>query len=258
MKNIYFISDAHLSFNEDKPEIGKRRKLMDFLEYIISEGETRELYLVGDLFDFWFEWYHVIPKYWFPVLYRLRQVVDSGIPVRFITGNHDFYAGSYLEEQIGLNCFNESCEFEVEAKRFFVAHGDGLAKKDRGYRFLKRVIRSPLAIFLYKTFISADLGIQLARWASHSSRQLVNIDKSSWAEEYHQFARDKFQLGFDYVILGHLHYPLIKEDSPLNKTFVCCGDWISYFSYAKYDGNRLSLEYWQDDPRGSATRARVE
>jgi UDP-2,3-diacylglucosamine hydrolase len=246
MKNIYFISDAHLSIREDKPEKEKRRKLLDFLEYIMADGETRALYLVGDLFDFWFEWYHVIPKYWFPILYRLRQVVDSGIAVTFITGNHDFYVGSYLQEEIGLKCFNESCEFEVGAKRFFVAHGDGFARKDRGYRLLKKIIRNSLAIFLFKTFISADLGIQLARWTSHTSRQLVDIDKSVWAKEYHQFAQKKFHQGFDYVILGHIHYPIIKENDPKEKVFVCCGDWMTYFSYAKYDGKRLSLEYWRD------------
>ena len=246
MKNIYFISDAHLSIKEDSLEIEKRRKLLDFLDYIMTDGETRELYLVGDLFDFWFEWYHVIPKYWFPVLYRLRQVVDSGITVSFITGNHDFYTGSYLQEEIGLRCFKGSCEFQVKEKRFFVAHGDGYAKKDWGYRLLKKIIRSPLAIFLYKTLIPADLGIQLARWVSHSSRQLVNIDKSSWAEEYYQFARKKFLQGFDYVILGHIHYPIKKENEPMKKTFVCCGDWMTYFSYARFDGNQLSLEYWQE------------
>ena len=95
MKNIYFIADAHLSFKVDEREKEKRKKLHDFLEFIMIKGEAKELYLVGDLFDFWFEWYHVIPKYWFPVLYQLRKLVESGITVTFIPGNHDFYPGSY-------------------------------------------------------------------------------------------------------------------------------------------------------------------
>ncbi|UCH95904.1 MAG: UDP-2,3-diacylglucosamine diphosphatase [Candidatus Aminicenantes bacterium] len=245
MKNIYFISDAHLSLKEDEIEKEKRKKLLGFLEYIMTAGEAKELYLLGDLFDFWFEWYHVIPKYWFPILYQLRKLVESGINVNFLTGNHDFYTGSYLQKEIGLRCFNESCEFEKDKKRFFVAHGDGYAKKDRGYRLLKKIIRSPVSIFLYKTFISPDLGMQMARWASKSSRQLVNIDKAAWAEEYYRFAQKKFHHGFDYVILGHLHYPIIKEDRPSGKTFVCCGDWMTQFTYTKYDGKRLTLEYWR-------------
>jgi len=244
MKNIYFIADAHLSFKVDEIEKEKRKKLLDFLEYIMIKGEAKELYLVGDLFDFWFEWYHVIPKYWFPVLYQLRKLVESGITVTFLPGNHDFYPGSYLQKEIGLKCFKESCEFEMDGKRFFVAHGDGCAQKDRGYRLLKRIIRSPVSVFLYKTFIPADLGMQLARWASKSSRQLVNIDKSAWAEEYYRYAQKKFDQGFDYVILGQLHYPLVKEDSQSGKIFVSCGDWMTQFTYCKYDGKRLTLEYW--------------
>jgi UDP-2,3-diacylglucosamine hydrolase len=245
MKNIYFIADAHLSFKVDEKEKEKRKKLHDFLEYIMIKGEAKELYLVGDLFDFWFEWYHVVPKYWFPVLFQLRKLVESGITVTFIPGNHDFYPGSYLQKEIGLKCFKESCEFEINGKRFFVAHGDGYAQKDRGYRLLKRIIRSPVSIFLYKTFIPADLGMQLARWASKSSRELVNIDKAAWAEEYYRFAQQKFHDGFDYVILGHLHYPLVKEDNQKEKIFVSCGDWMTQFTYSKYDGQRLTLEYWE-------------
>ena len=245
MKNIYFIADAHLSFKVDEIEKEKRKKLRDFLEYIMIKGEAKELYLVGDLFDFWFEWYHVVPKYWFPVLYQLRKIVESGITVTFLPGNHDFYPGSYLQTEIGLKCFKESCEFERDGKRFFVAHGDGYAQKDRGYRLLKRIIRSPVSIFLYKTFISADLGMQLARWASKSSRELVNIDKSAWAEEYYRFAQKKFDEGFDYVILGHLHYPLVKEDNQMGTIFVSCGDWMTQFTYCKYDGKRLTVEYWK-------------
>jgi len=244
MKNIYFIADAHLSFKEDEIEFIKRKKLHDFLQFLAAEGETKELYILGDLFDFWFEWYHVIPKYWFPILYQLRKLIDSGITVYFFAGNHDFYTGSYLQKEIGLKCIDDSQEFEIEGKHFFLAHGDGYAKKDRGYRLLKRIIRHPVSIFLFKTLISADIGIQMAKAASKSSRNLVNIDKSAWAEEYFKFAQKKFQQGFDYVILGHLHYPLIKEDTQKGKIFLSCGDWIKQFTYGKFDGEQLTLENW--------------
>ncbi|MCP5054246.1 MAG: UDP-2,3-diacylglucosamine diphosphatase [bacterium] len=245
MNNIYFISDAHLSFTDSESEREKKGKLLRFLDHIRTEGNTRELYLVGDIFDFWFEWYHVVPKYCFPVLFRFRQLVESGIPVTFISGNHDFHFGRYLENEVGIRCFDESMEFEAEGKRFFVGHGDGYAKNDRGYRLLKKIIRNRVSIFLYKTFIPADLGVQIARWTSHTSRKVVKIEKHSWAEEYYQFARGKFDAGFDYVVLGHIHYPMIREDEGNGKTYINCGDWITQFTYGKYDGSRLTLNRWE-------------
>ena len=124
--------------------------------------------------------------------------------------------------------------FEVNSKRFFVAHGDGYAKTEMGYRILKRIIRSPVSIILYKTLVPAEIGMQIAKWTSRSSRKLERMDKSSWVEEYTRFAKEKFDDGFDYVVLGHIHYPFIKEDG--GNVYVNCGDWISEFSYAKYDG----------------------
>ena len=241
MKNIYFISDVHLAFWENELEKGKRDKLIEFFDFISSNAG--ELYILGDMFDFWFEWYHVIPKYWFPVLYHLRMLVESGIRINFITGNHDFYTGKYLKNDIGVACFNEYKEFEVNSKRFFVAHGDGYARGDRGYRFLKKFIRNPFTIFLYKTLVPADIGVQLAKWTSHSSRKFGKTDKSLWIEEYYKFAKKKFDDGFDYVVLGHIHHPYIKEEG--GKVYVNCGDWISKFSYAKYDGETLTLNLWK-------------
>ncbi len=244
VRNIYFVSDAHLGFVEDDVEREKRGKLMDFLHYIQEEGNTGALYLVGDIFDFWFQWYHVIPRYWFPILCRLRQLIEAGIEVVFITGNHDFYTGTFLEREVGLRCFAGQREFVVAGKSFFVAHGDGYAREDRGYRLLKRIIRHPVANFLFKTFIPADWGMQLARWTSSSSRKLVKIEKHSWSEEYYRFAQEKFKCGFDYVVMGHIHLPLLREEAGSSKVYLNCGDWMKHFTYGKYDGNRLSLHEW--------------
>ena len=239
-KNIYFISDVHLTFKEDHRENEKRKKLLDFLTTISQDA--KELYILGDLFDFWFEWRHVIPKYWFPILFQFKKMADAGIKINFITGNHDFYTGQYLEKEIGISCFAGHKEFQVGTKRFFAAHGDGYAKKDRGYRLLKKIIRSPVSQFLYKTFIPADIGMQIAKWTSYSSRKLVKIGKTAWSEEYFQLARGKFNEGFDYVLLGHLHLPTVKEED--GKIYINCGDWMTEFTYAKYDGQTLTLKKW--------------
>lgn len=241
MKSIYFISDIHLAFEEDEAELQKRRKLLSFCEHIMDRASA--LYILGDLFDFWFEWHHVIPKYWFPVLHRFRQMIEAGVEIHFTTGNHDFFTGRYLEKEIGMECHRESAEFSIDGKRFFAAHGDGLAKWDRGYRILKKIIRHRLAIFFYRNFVPADIGMLLAKWTSRSSRKLVKIDRVAWGEEYFQFARQKFAQGYDYVLLGHVHEPLQRDEN--GHTYINCGDWLQHFTYALYDGRTLSLNKWE-------------
>jgi len=243
MTELYFISDVHLAARLSEAEKKKQRRLLSFLEHI--EGRAHTLYILGDLFDFWFEWYHVIPRYWFPVIHRLRRLIESGTPVFLIPGNHDFAAGSYLKNEVGISCVEESYRFTAGEKRFFLAHGDGLARSDRGYRILKRIVRSSLAGFLFRTFIPADLGMQLAKWISRSSREFRQIDRSAWNEEYFAFAREKFAEGYDHVLLGHLHLPVEREVN--GKKYINCGDWLSHFSYARFDGRVLGLHSWSRD-----------
>jgi UDP-2,3-diacylglucosamine hydrolase len=240
MKKIYFISDVHLAFQETPGEADKRKKLIGFLHHL--HHNAKELVIVGDFFDFWFEWYHVVPKYWFPILHLLRNLVDAGISVTYVAGNHDFFMGTFLQREVGIACRSDDYTFVVDSKRFFVAHGDGLAKKDHGYRLLKRILRHPISNFLYKTLIPADLGMQVAKWTSHSSRRLKFIDRRQWSEEYHRYARDKFAEGFDFVVLGHLHYPMHREEG--GKVYINCGDWINHFTFGVYDGRTLLLQKW--------------
>lgn len=240
MKCTYFISDVHLSFSPSAIEQKKLTRLHSFLDFIKPDAEA--LFILGDLFDFWFEWYHVIPKYWFGVLHHFRNLIESGIQIHLIKGNHDFYLGHYLRDQVGFLCHGQSYTFSLNDKKFFLSHGDGLAKKDRGYRVMKKIIRNPLSIFLFKSILPADLGIQLAKWTSRSSRSLIQKKKRHWSGEYFQVAREKFKQGFDYVILGHLHVPEIRKEE--HHVYVNCGDWIGEFSYARFDGRTLSLHSW--------------
>ncbi len=240
-KKIYFISDIHLLFEEDDAERVKRKKLYLFFEKLKKKDI---LVIAGDLFDFWFEWYHVIPKYWFEVFHRFKNMIDSGIIIHFITGNHDFTFGDYLTDSIGIKCHNESMELKEDEKTFYIAHGDGLAKKDRGYRFLKRVMRNRLSKFLFKIFVHPDLGIQISKWASHSSRKMVKIDKIAWSEEYFEYAKTKFDESFNYVVMGHLHTPMrrVTDDG---RIYLNTGDWMHHFSYGVFDGKDLKLEFFK-------------
>ena len=246
MKSIYFLSDVHLAIHEDELEKQKRERLLHFLGYLVEQGETESLYILGDLFDFWFEWYHAIPKYWFPILNALKKLADLGVNVYLIPGNHDFVVSGYLENDIGITRLPEFSQFVAGGKRFYVGHGDGLAKRDGGYRLLKRIIRSPVSIFLFRTFISADLGIQIAKWVSRSSRELRQVDRSAWNEEYFAFAQRKFSEGFDFVLLGHIHQPLEREEN--GKKYINCGDWLREYTYACFDGINLRLHKWDDNP----------
>ena len=241
MKHIYFISDIHLSLVSGEAELHKRAKLLGFLDSIIEPGAA--LYILGALFDFWFEWHHVIPKYWWEILFKFKQMKEAGMELHFVTGNHDFYTGRFLEESVGLTCWDDAAVFEAGGKRFYAAHGDGLAEKDRGYRFLKRVIRNRASIFLFKNFIPADWGMQLAKWTSHTSRELKQIDQEAWSEEYFRFAEGKFAEGFDVVLLGHVHLPTIRRKDGC--VYINCGDWLNHRSYAEYDGKQMNLRTWE-------------
>lgn len=241
MEHIYFISDVHLSLVNGEAESRKREKLLGFLDSITQPRAA--LYILGDLFDFWFEWHHVIPKYWWNILYKFRQMKEAGMELHFITGNHDFYTGRFLEESVGMTCWDDAAVFEAGGKRFYAAHGDGLAAKDKGYRFLKRVIRHPLSIFLFKNLIPADWGMQLAKWTSHTSRELKQIDQVAWSEEYFRFAEGKFDEGFDVVLLGHVHLPMIREKK--GQVYVNCGDWLNHRTYVEFDGRDIHLKKWE-------------
>ncbi len=240
-KNIYFISDIHLKFVKDEEEEIKQQKLIEFLLSI--KDDAKELYIIGDLFDFWFEWYSVIPKYWFNIFFHFKILIKNGVKISFLTGNHDFYFNSYLEDEIGFICYDEKTEFEIDTdsgiKSFFIAHGDGYAKKDRGYRFLKKIIRNKFSIFLFKTFIPPDLGMWIAKKTSETSGKHRN-DGPDWQEEYFDFAKSKFKENYDFVVLGHLHKSVRKELD--GKVYINSGDWINSFSYAIFDGKDLLLK----------------
>ena len=241
MKNIYFISDIHLSFFEDEFEQKKKEKLIRFFRFIAEDAS--DLYLLGDVFDFWFEWYFVIPKYHFEVFYELRKLIEKGVKVHYVTGNHDFYLGDYMHDEIGIDCIDECTDFIVAGKKFFVAHGDGYAKSDGNYRILKKILRHRISNFLFKTFIPPDIGIKIAKLASGSSRKLRKVDRGYWSKQYLEFAEKKLSEGYDFVLLGHLHFPVRENIS--GKTYINTGDWINYYSYARFDGKELSLENFE-------------
>ena len=197
---------------------------------------------MGDLFDFWFEYRHAIPKGYFPVLSRLEQLARSGIPITYLGGNHDFWIGDFLEKEIGIRVHQEPIEVDLQGRRAFLAHGDGLARGDRGYKILKRVLRHPLPVALFR-LIHPDLGIAFARRTSHTSHRYTNTRETLVEGMLAEVAEEKLASGFDLVVFAHLHRP--HHVSSDGKDFVILGDWVKHFTYAELVDGRISLKHWE-------------
>ena len=239
-KNIFFLSDAHFGAPIGVSESEKVRKLTDFGKEVINEGDT--LFFLGDLFDFWFAWRQVIPKSAFRILHILRGWREKGIDMYYLAGNHDFRLGGFLEEEIGFKTFRDRIDFIAGGKKFHLFHGDGVQKSDVGYRVLKRVFRNKVNQQLFM-LIHPDLGIMIADWSSSKSRESQVLKNPSKAEDdYYAYAQKKIEEGFDYILMGHTHRPLLKK---LGKgCYLNTGNWYSAFSYGKFDGSELTLQYF--------------
>ncbi len=233
---IYFLSDAHLGAEAGQKEIFKEKKLLAFLDQVKKDGNY--LYILGDLFEFWFEYENVMPKMHFSILTELKELTQKGVKTIYVTGNHDFWLGDFLSKEIGIRICKESVSAEHQGKKIFIIHGDGLAKKDRGYRILKRILRNRTNIWLYRQ-LPPDLGIPLAKKVASISRSHTS-KKEKYLEDYVNFARGKIEEGYDAVVMGHTHYPMFRD---LGKgIYMNVGDWIENFTYGKLEGGKLFLE----------------
>ncbi len=236
---LLFLSDAHLGLGTEEDQQIRKNNLFKCLDHYAPTLE--KLFILGDLFDFWFEWRYVILKHHFQVLYKLRELVSRGIEIHFLAGNHDFALGDFLSDEIGIHTHLDKHQFEHEGKRFCVMHGDGLAPADRWYRILKRIFRSRTNQKLYR-LLHPDFGVGLANHCSYTSR---NYNGRRWdidGRAYLEAAEKLISEGNDYVLFAHNHEPLLQPVK--NGIYVNTGDWIRYFSYAVYDEGVMTLKYW--------------
>jgi len=242
---VYFISDAHLGEHSRDVETRKEERLTSFFDHIAARASC--LYIVGDLFDFWFEYRQVVPSGHHRILRRLADLVHSGTRVIYLAGNHDFWLDDFFPREIGVETSREPLSVKHQGLSLYVAHGDGLAQPDRGYRVLKKILRHPLNIRLYR-LIHPDIGIPLARLASASSRAYTDQKALELVKEYERAAREILSQGFDAVVLGHSHYPSLRSFE--GKTYLNIGDWITHFTYGRLRDSKLALQVWES---GAAT-----
>jgi UDP-2,3-diacylglucosamine hydrolase len=241
-KKYYFFSDVHLGFKSKDEEKEKERKLVGFLETIRKDAE--KIFIVGDLFDCWIEYRKVVPKGYYRTLAKLNEIVEQGIEVNFFSGNHDFWLNTYLRDDVGLKMHSGSMETELDGKKFYIVHGDGLSKGDLGYKIIKKILRNPLNQFLY-SWLHPDIGIWLAEGSSKKSRSAAE-DKFHGASGMQEFAERKIAEGFDYVVMGHYHKPQnteIKSGSN-SGNYITLGDWIKNFTYGEFGGGRFEIKKW--------------
>lgn len=244
--NIYFASDFHLGAPNDEESLKREKRIVNWLDEI--KIDAKEIYLVGDIFDFWFEYKHTIPKGFVRLQGKIAELTDSGIPVYAFTGNHDMWMFDYLPKELGIQLLKGNITRTYNGKKFLIGHGDGLGPGDYGYKFIKKVFANKLCQWAFAR-IHPNLGMGIGNYWSKKSRKVnAEHDEKFLGEENEWlaiFAKDYLKKEhIDYFIFGHRHLPLeIKLNE--KSTYINLGEWIKYNSYAVFDGNELILKYFK-------------
>lgn len=244
-KKVYFISDFHLGAPNYASSITREKRIVDFLK--IAQLDAAHIFIVGDLFDFWYEYKTVVPKGYTRILGKLAEITDSGIPISFFVGNHDMWMSGYFETELNIPVYYEPQEFEFNQKKFYVGHGDGLGPGDNGYKFIKKIFRNKLCQRMFG-ILHPSMGMAIANYFSRKSREATGTKEEHFLGENEEwliiYCREVLQQKhFDYFIFGHRHLPIdfaLKE----NSRYINLGDWIRYNSYAVFDGKELALKYY--------------
>lgn len=232
---IYFISDVHLGFYHRSKDKEREDLLLKVLEKISLDAT--EIFLLGDIFDYWFEYKTVVPKYFYRTLAVFKRLTDQGIRIEYLVGNHDFAHKSFFEEELDVRIFTDDIERTLLGKRFYLSHGDELNPADKSYKIAKRILRSTFNQWLYAK-LHPDFAIELASKTSNQSRKYSGL-KYPAHDFMLEFANAKIEEGFDYVIMGHRHK--VAELNFKNGVYKNLGDWLKDPRIAKFDGSTLEL-----------------
>ena len=245
-KKVYFLSDFHLGAPNDTESRKREDRLVRFLQD--ARKDAGVIFIVGDIFDFWFEYKTVVPKGFVRILGTLAQMADEGIQLHIFTGNHDLWMQDYLSKELNAKLYFEPQQFTIQNKQFLIGHGDGLGPGDEGYKRLKKIFTNPICQWLFR-WLHPDAGIQLANYFSRKSRAKTgNADELFLGEDKEWlilYAKEQAKtMAVDYFIFGHRHYAI---DLRLNdkSRYINLGDWIRLNTYAVFDGKDVQLLTWE-------------
>jgi len=248
-KKIYFLSDFHLGAPNAEASLAREKKIIRFLDEI--KPDAAQIFIVGDLFDFWYEYKKVVPRGYVRILGKLAEITDAGIPIHFFVGNHDMWMKNYFQKELNIPVYFEPVAFEFNHKKFLIGHGDGLGPGDHGYKFIKKIFRNKACNWLFGILPPA-IGMGIAHYFSRKSRAQTGQSNEIFLGEDREwliiYCKEVLQKEFyDYLVFGHRHLPI---DCNLNdkSRYINLGDWIKYFSYAVFDGNNLELKYYTPIP----------
>lgn len=248
-KNIYFASDFHLGSPNHAESRIREDRIVRWLTSI--ESTCSELFLMGDIFDFWFEYRTVIPKGYIRLQGKLASMSDAGIKLYFFKGNHDMWVEDYFTKEMGIQIISDELVIERGGKSFYLHHGDGLGPGDGNYRILRSIFRNPVCRWLF-SILPPTIGLGIATGWSSKSR-IVNTrveevfigEENEWLAVYSREVLAKQH--YDYFVYGHRHLPMVI-DLGNNSKYYNIGEWFGFNSYAVFDGEELSLKYFERDP----------
>lgn len=246
-KKIYFASDQHFGAPSAEASFPREQKFVAWLTTIQKDAEI--IFLLGDLFDFWFEYKTVVPKGFVRVLGKLAEIRDAGIQIYFFVGNHDLWMNDYFEKELNIPVFYDNKEFTFNDKTFLIGHGDGKGPGDKGYKRMKRVFTNPFSKWVFR-WLHPDLGVKLAKHLSVKNKLLSGAadvqflgEENEWLVQYAKRKLEKKH--YNFLVFGHRHLPLIIKVGP-NSDYVNLGDWIGYFTYGVFDGEKFELKTFKN------------
>ena len=244
----YFASDFHLGAPSYNLSRDRENQVVAWLDFI--KDDAAEVFLMGDIFDFWFEYRTVVPKGYIRLLGKLAELSDAGTKLYFFKGNHDMWVFDYFKKELKMHIISDEMEMERNGKKFFLHHGDGVGNGDSGYKLLKKLFRSKVCQWLFAR-AHPNLGVGLANyWSSKSKlakRKEMKFEELelNWIKSLEVSLNQKGKK-FDYFIMGHRHFPLDVKIAD-NTRYINLGEWINFKTYAVFDGQQLRLEHWKPE-----------
>lgn len=248
MKKIYFASDFHLGAPSPEASRLREQKILRWLHAI--EKDAKAIYLVGDIFDFWFEYKTVVPKGAVRLLGKIAELSDRGIDIHFFVGNHDIWMFDYFPNELGITVHHHPIQIELNGKQFFIGHGDGLGPNDYGYKRLKKVFTNRLCQWLFG-WLHPDIGMRIANRSSSASRTAQTEpeyflgEEEEWLLLYCHYKLEQLP-NTDYFIFGHRHLPLDILLKNQHSRYINLGEWFNECTYAEFDGTNLHLKAFEN------------